>query len=83
MEPPDYDTVLKLAATLPPADRRRLVAALTSLLRAEATLWGAPPQWRDIRGTVPYPALGEDAQTWIARARDEWDARERTGRSTA
>ncbi len=78
MEPPSYEAVLKLAAALPPEDRRRLIAALTSLLRAEAASPRTPPRWREIRGTVPYPALGEDAQAAISRARDEWADRERT-----
>lgn len=29
--------------------------------------------WREIRGTAPYPFLGEDAQTCISRARQESD----------
>ena len=32
------------------------------------------PKWKDIRGSVPYPALGEDAQKWVSRNRAESDA---------
>lgn len=28
-------------------------------------------RWSEIRGLVPAPALGEDAQTWVTRTRQE------------
>lgn len=30
--------------------------------------------WNDLRGILPYPALGEDAQAWISRTRAEADS---------
>ncbi len=27
--------------------------------------------WKEIRGSLPYPACGEDAQSWISRGRRE------------
>ena len=27
--------------------------------------------FREIRGAIPYPALGEDAQEWVSRTRRE------------
>ncbi|MEZ4526030.1 MAG: hypothetical protein R2941_08950 [Desulfobacterales bacterium] len=33
-------------------------------------------KWKDIGRTVPYPALGEDAQNWVSRSRAESDSRE-------
>lgn len=36
-------------------------------------------RWSDIRGTAPYPLIGEDAQTWVSNTRAEADAhREQT-----
>ncbi len=32
-------------------------------------------KWSDIRGALPYPAFGEDAQEWISRTRREGDER--------
>jgi hypothetical protein len=29
--------------------------------------------FRDIRGALPYPAFGEDAQEWVSRTRRESD----------
>ncbi len=28
-------------------------------------------KWRDLRGLVPHPMLGEDAQAWVSRTRRE------------
>lgn len=30
-------------------------------------------RWREIEGVVAYPALGEDAQNWVTRSRQESD----------
>lgn len=41
-------------------------------------------QWEDLIGLLPYPALGEDAQTYISRTRREGDEhRERALRGDA
>ncbi len=41
-------------------------------------------QWEDLIGLLPYPALGEDAQTYISRTRREGDERrEQALRGTA
>ena len=32
-------------------------------------------KWEDLIGLLPYPALGEDAQTYISRTRREGDER--------
>jgi len=32
-------------------------------------------KWSDIRGALPYPAFGEDAQEWVSRTRREGDER--------
>lgn len=31
--------------------------------------------FREIRGALPYPAFGEDAQEWVSRTRREGDER--------
>ncbi|MBK1990386.1 hypothetical protein A0J48_023160 [Sphaerospermopsis aphanizomenoides BCCUSP55] len=28
-------------------------------------------KWQEIRGKAPYPLVGEDAQTWVSRNRNE------------
>ena len=32
-------------------------------------------KWRDIQGSLPNPATGEDAQAWVTRTRREGDQR--------
>jgi hypothetical protein len=64
--------VEELANHLPPAEQRQLAE---SILRRLATgIEPAPSRrrhWREIRGSVPYPLCGEDAQAWITRNRRE------------
>jgi hypothetical protein len=64
--------VAALAAQLPPADRRHLAETILRELASEA---GAPRRrsWREIRGSVPHPLCGEDAQSWVSRSRQESD----------
>ena len=58
-----------------PEERARLVAMTTRDLvdsgSAENMNQGSRPKWSDIRGTAPYPMLGEDAQEWVTRTRRE------------
>ena len=63
--------VAALAALLPPAERKELAEGI---LRDLAE--GEPPRrrlWQEIRGSVPYPLCGEDAQAWVSRTRRESD----------
>jgi hypothetical protein len=61
-----------LAAQLPPAEQKQLAETILQRLAS-----GSPPNgprrrsWREIRGSVPYPACGEDAQAWVTRSRRE------------
>lgn len=80
MARPTYEEVLKLAEALPREERLQLIAALATQARDAAAPHESRPRWRDIRGTVPYPAFGEDAQAWVSRTRDEWEERERQWR---
>ena len=75
MATPTYEDVLKLARALTLDDRLRLIATLAMDARA-AGQTAAGSAWLDLLGTAPYPALGEDAQTWVTRMRREWDDRE-------
>jgi hypothetical protein len=66
--------VAALAAKLPPEQRRQLAESILQGLAAAR----APARrrtWREIRGCVPYPLFGEDAQTWVTRTRREEDER--------
>jgi hypothetical protein len=64
--------VTELATQLPPAEQRQL--AETILLRLTSgvdTPQSIRRAWREIRGGVPFPLCGEDAQAWVTRSRQE------------
>ena len=65
------EEVAALAAKLTLADRRLLVKKLQK--QAISANEEPAPQWSDIRGTIPYPLCGEDAQEWVSRTRREAD----------
>jgi hypothetical protein len=69
------DQVAALAAQLSPIERLQLVEKIVHALAASPTLTETPRRrlWREIRGLLPYPMLGEDAQTWVSRTRRESD----------
>ncbi len=66
--------LVRRARALTPEEQRQLVAHLVRSGR-EAEQTPAPPRraWREIRGAAPCPLVGEDAQTWVSRARREGD----------
>jgi hypothetical protein len=64
--------VLKQAARLTPVERLILASRLIEGVRQEIPAQnGKPLKWRHLRGMLPYPAYGEDAQTYITRVRRE------------
>lgn len=74
------DNVIEQADTLSVDEQLQLIAHLVERVRtsyptsSDTSLTGTPPlhrSWREIEGTVPYPALGEDAQEWVSRTRRE------------
>jgi hypothetical protein len=63
--------VAALAAQLPATERRQLAETILRELASEANPEGPPRRrsWREIRGSVPHPMCGEDAQAWVSRSR--------------
>jgi hypothetical protein len=72
------ETIFKQAARLSAEERLRLASRLIEEVRKEIPVQkGQTLKWRDLRGALPYPALGEDAQAYITRTRrEESDGRE-------
>jgi hypothetical protein len=58
--------------SLPLTDKLLLLEVIARETAAEAEVTGQY-SWRDIRGIVPYPLCGEDAQAWVTRTRREGD----------
>ena len=76
-----YADVLKLARALSRNDRLRLIADLALTARDDNAELDEGDSWLDLEGTLPDPALGEDAQAWVSRSRQESDeAREAQSR---
>jgi len=68
------ENFLKQAARLSPAERLTLAARLIEEVKQEIPARNSKPlKWRNLRGSLPYPAYGEDAQTYITRTRREDD----------
>lgn len=63
------DQLLQHASTLTPSERLLLASRLIQSVRNEITTKPASLKWKDAAGLLPYPALGEDAQTYINRSR--------------
>ena len=75
--------IARQAELLAPEDQLYLIARLAD--KARHTYRQTPPRrkWHDICGAAPYPLTGEDAQTWVSRARAENDEdRERRWRKS-
>ena len=76
--------LIEKADALTPEEQWQLANHLVE--RVLRQMPGAQPhrKWEDLIGLLPYPALGEDAQTYISRTRREGDEhRERALRGTA
>jgi hypothetical protein len=69
----ELDELIKRAANLSDEERLRLI----DHLRRNVPTVRAGRRWREIRGSAPFPLLGEDAQTWVSRNRHEEDEHRR------
>jgi hypothetical protein len=68
-----YMRALELARTLTSSERLRLIADLARIAHEAETEPDEGYSWLELEGTLPYPALGEDAQAWVSRSRQESD----------
>jgi hypothetical protein len=66
--------VLKQVERLAPEERLELIQKVAEGLKTEAASAKPRPKWSDLRGMAPYPLMGEDAQAWVSKTRQESDA---------
>jgi hypothetical protein len=68
-----FTQVADVVAQLPPPERKRLAELILRGLAVEAQSETPPRRrfWCEVRGSVPYPLCGEDAQAWVSRTRHE------------
>ena len=69
----EYAQILRQVRALTQEDQLQLAAAIISGIRLNDGPSPKPLKWMDLKGTLPYPALGEDAQEYITRTRQESD----------
>ena len=55
-------------------DKLRLASYLVEQARTSLHAMHSGRSWHELRGLYSYPMMGEDAQTWVSRARQEGDA---------
>lgn len=65
--------IMQKAEELTPDEHLQLIAYLAERARQVAQMGKARRSLRELEGTAPYPALGEDAQQWVSRTRRESD----------
>jgi hypothetical protein len=70
--------IVRQAETLPLEEQLYLITLLAEKAQQVYRPTAPRRRWREICGAAPYPLMGEDAQAWVSRARQEDDeARER------
>jgi hypothetical protein len=65
----ELDELVKKAEMLTSDEQLLLIARLAERLRETYQVSRPRRKWREIRGSAPYPLLGEDAQVWVSRTR--------------
>jgi hypothetical protein len=67
----DVTDLLHRAEVLSDEEKLQLAALLIEQARQSERAASGEPRWQDLRGLYTHPALGEDAQAWITRTRQE------------
>ena len=67
----ELDDIVRRAESLTPAEKLQLAAILIERVRRVEEADNNELRWTDLRGVVAEPALGEDAQEWVTRTRQE------------
>jgi hypothetical protein len=80
MMSPTVVELAKQAESLSASEQIELAMRLLQQVHAKASQDRDIPQWSDVRGMYAYPVIGEDAQDWVNRLRDEWDERPANGK---
>lgn len=55
------------------SEQLKLIAYLAEQLRLQQTKAAPPRRWQEIAGAASYPLVGEEAQSWVVRLRQESD----------
>jgi hypothetical protein len=70
------ETIMQQAEQLSADEQLQLLVRLAERLRwSYVPAVPQLPAWDGLRGLAPYPFLGEDAQAWVSRSRQESEHR--------
>lgn len=74
MENDILEEIIGKADLLTAEEQLSLIAALAEKAKASSAVQsGSRLKWSDLKGTLPYPACGDDAQSYITHSRRESD----------
>ena len=65
--------IIRQSESLTVDEQLELAARLIDRARQSASIAKPQRQWLDLVGAAPYPLMGEDAQAWVSRTRQEGD----------
>lgn len=68
--------ILRQADTLSTDEQLALASILIERARKKAAPQPGTRKWLDVMGASPYPMVGEDAQGWVTRTRQEGEERD-------
>jgi hypothetical protein len=71
--------LIATAEKLPLAQQLQLITHLLNKLHQLHSAPPSRPHWRQLRGVVPHPLTGTDAQTWVSATRAEADTHRSSG----
>jgi len=66
-------SLMKRVDALSLDEQLRLTAYLVERMRNSVPRQAPRRRWKDLIGLAEYPMLGEDAQAWVSRTRQESD----------
>ncbi|MEH2435946.1 MAG: hypothetical protein V7K25_17135 [Nostoc sp.] len=70
---PLLEKILSEIEQLTPQEQLTVMRHLVERIKKHINLAQPKRKWNDLKGMAPYPLLGEDAQEWVSRTRQEGD----------
>ncbi|WP_013324758.1 hypothetical protein [Gloeothece verrucosa] len=66
------EKILSEIEQLTPEEQLTVIGHLVEHIKKHINQAQPKRKWSDLKGMAPYPLLGEDAQEWVSRTRQEW-----------
>ena len=70
---PSLEKILSEIEQLTPEEQLTVMGHLVERIKKHINQAQPKRTWSDLKGMAPYPLLGEDAQGWVSRTRQEGD----------